>query len=401
MRPPTRLLATSVALLAGCARPSAPLLSPERLPFVADTLRTTEVAPGLTHHFIHTARGPWAIHLLEVRRSACWSARAVKGGSGAAGRRTTSALLRDADRAESPVYAGVNADFFSLATGVPVSAHVEDGRVVVGPGPRPAIAFDSLGVPTIAVLSTSGSIVLGGRDTMRLVAWNRHAPRGVALFDRAWGTASDTGTARIEVALAGPAPYRVVATDTLPASTTIPDSGLLLVAGPQASAATRRAVLAARVGDMVQVARGVGPRGVRDAVGGWPILLRDGAITTDVDSAGASFAPVRHPRTAIGLADGGRTLLLMVVDGRQPPWSAGMTLRELAELFRALGAHDALNLDGGGSSAFVTADPDPARTLRVRNRPSDAGGERTVGNALAIVRRCERASSASPAGNHR
>jgi exopolysaccharide biosynthesis protein len=60
-----------------------------------------------------------------------------------------------------------------------------------------------------------------------------------------------------------------------------------------------------------------------------------------------------------------------------------MTLRELADLMRALGARDAINLDGGGSTTMVA---DSAGVLRIVNRPSDAAGERPVGNALAIVR---------------
>lgn len=126
-----------------------------------------------------------------------------------------------------------------------------------------------------------------------------------------------------------------------------------------------------------------------EAVGGRPVLTRDSVITDGVDTEGqASFAKSRHPRTAVGIADDGRRLLLVVVDGRQKPYSDGMTLRELATLMLALGARDALNLDGGGSTAFVYADPDSARRLRVANHPSDPTGERAVGNALAIVRGC-------------
>lgn len=388
MRLTTGSVIVALAMLAGCARPAVPALSPAQLPFPVDTLRTTEVAPGLRHHFVYSPQGPWAIHLLEVQRRACWSARAVKGAPGATGRRTTSALLRAANDASAPVYAGVNADFFSLATGAPVSAHVEQGRVVVGPGPRPVIAFDQEGTPTIGVISAAGAVVLGARDTLRIAGWNRPVPRGLALLDGAWGVASDTGSARVEVTLAGPAPYRVTSVDTLPAASAIPPGGLVLIAGRDAPAGVRSALLRARVGDAADVTLALASPGAREVVGGWPVLVRDSTITADADAAGANFASVRHPRTAIGLRDGGRTLLVVVVDGRQAPYSVGMTLRELAVLFRALGATDALNLDGGGSSAIVTADPDPARTLRVRNRPSDASGERTVGNALAIVRRC-------------
>jgi exopolysaccharide biosynthesis protein len=103
---------------------------------------------------------------------------------------------------------------------------------------------------------------------------------------------------------------------------------------------------------------------------------------------GPGFATGRHPRTAVGVARGGRRLLLVVVDGRQKGYSDGMTLRELAEVMRAFGARDAINLDGGGSTTLVYADPDSSGKLRVANRPSDPTGERPVGNALAIVRGC-------------
>ena len=67
-----------------------------------------------------------------------------------------------------------------------------------------------------------------------------------------------------------------------------------------------------------------------------------------------------------------------------------MTLRELGELMLGLGARDAINLDGGGSTTLVYADPDSAGRLRIGNHTSDKGGERTVGDALAIVHACGR-----------
>lgn len=129
----------------------------------------------------------------------------------------------------------------------------------------------------------------------------------------------------------------------------------------------------------------------KEAVGGRPVLLRDSMPMANLDSAGGvAFALARHPRTAAGIAKNGKRLILAEVDGRQAPYSDGMSLRELATLMLALGARDAINLDGGGSSTFVFADPSLYGTLRIANKPSDAGGERTVGDALAIVNRCER-----------
>lgn len=116
------------------------------------------------------------------------------------------------------------------------------------------------------------------------------------------------------------------------------------------------------------------------AVGGFPDLIDAGRRVGDLEvSARPSFAAARHPRTAVGYdLDSGR-VWLVVVDGRQPPHSTGMTLPELADLFEALGAEEAINLDGGGSTTLVL-DGQPV------NRPSDAAGERPVVNALAVVR---------------
>jgi exopolysaccharide biosynthesis protein len=92
-----------------------------------------------------------------------------------------------------------------------------------------------------------------------------------------------------------------------------------------------------------------------------------------------------QPRTAIGYSNNGRYLYLVVVDGRQPFYSEGITLSELADLMISLGARYAMNLDGGGSSTMVVAD----RTGRsqVMNSPIDnyiPGRERPVANHLGI-----------------
>ncbi len=123
---------------------------------------------------------------------------------------------------------------------------------------------------------------------------------------------------------------------------------------------------------------GEGP-GVVQVIGGFPELLNEGQRVGDLEvGARASFAEGRHPRTAIGVDARGDRLWIVVVDGRQEGYSAGMSLPELTELFEALGADEALNLDGGGSSVMVVGG-------RALSRPSDATGERAVVNALMLV----------------
>ncbi len=122
------------------------------------------------------------------------------------------------------------------------------------------------------------------------------------------------------------------------------------------------------------------PDGASQAVGGFPLLLQEGVRVGDLMvSENPSFSAARHPRTALGFDPHGGRLWIIVVDGRQPDHSDGMTLPELTTLLESLGATEALNLDGGGSSVMVL------EGIPV-SRPSDAQGERRVVNALAIVR---------------
>ena len=116
-----------------------------------------------------------------------------------------------------------------------------------------------------------------------------------------------------------------------------------------------------------------------DALGGGPRLVENGRINV-TDLREAFRADVRvglGPRTALGIDKYGR-YIMVVVDGRQGFYSTGLTLTELAATMQKLGAVNALNLDGGGSTAMSVRN-------RVVNRPSD-GIERGVSNALLVMR---------------
>ncbi len=114
-------------------------------------------------------------------------------------------------------------------------------------------------------------------------------------------------------------------------------------------------------------------------VGGTPRLIRDGKLSIEWEQEGLSesFSTTRHPRTAIGINADSSMLYFVVADGRQPGYSEGMSLPELTNYMLSLDIFQAINLDGGGSSAFLLRD-------KVANRPSDNGGERAVANLLAV-----------------
>jgi exopolysaccharide biosynthesis protein len=91
------------------------------------------------------------------------------------------------------------------------------------------------------------------------------------------------------------------------------------------------------------------------------------------------------PRTALGVTKNGKGLILMVVDGRQPGYSDGVTFPELAQLMISHDSHTAINMDGGGSSTLVIEGRDGNPV--VLNSPIDQnvpGAERAVANHLGI-----------------
>ena len=121
-------------------------------------------------------------------------------------------------------------------------------------------------------------------------------------------------------------------------------------------------------------------------IGAGPVLVLD--ATSQIHIFIERFnTDERAPRTAIGVMPSGE-VLIVVVDGRQPEWSAGLTLPELAELFIARGAREALNLDGGGSSTMLIQN-------EIVNRPSDyavpgqPGRERAVANVVALLKKSQ------------
>jgi hypothetical protein len=169
--------------------------------------------------------------------------------------------------------------------------------------------------------------------------------------------------------------------------TAVPPDAVVLTAIGGSRAPLRNAGVGAAVALDQTVRMGSSPLPVGDVVSGGPRLVARGRVR--VSSFAEGFAPLsaqwfhgyfvasRHPRTMAGVRRDG-TLLLVTVDGRRPGWSAGVTLREGARVMRSLGARDALNLDGGGSTAMVVR-------RRTVNYPSDPTGERPVSDAIVVL----------------
>jgi hypothetical protein len=305
--------------------------------------------------------------------------------------------------------AGVNGDFFNISethpgvtpTGSSVGPEVAGGRAFkaavpfaqrFGPAPPPgSTTEDVIGVGPdhlgrVSHLHLSGTVG-HDRDRITLRGLNQYAlpVGGVGAFTNAWGTVSrlravcGSDAARADPCSADTAEVRVrrgvvtAVSDAIGADAIPPDTTVLV--GREAGADALRSF---RPGDRVLVKyRLTGPERFRFALGGFPIR-RDGTPPAGLDGV------VLAGRTAAGVSRSGRHLYLVVVDGRSAV-STGMTLTGLSDLLGQVGADDAMNLDGGGSSTFALRAPgEPAVT--VRNVPSD-GSERPVANGIGVFTR--------------
>jgi exopolysaccharide biosynthesis protein len=119
-------------------------------------------------------------------------------------------------------------------------------------------------------------------------------------------------------------------------------------------------------------------KAAEDILGAGPKLVTRGVVdVTDVrEKMIPSFATELHPRTAIASLTDGRALLL-TADGRRAPERVGLALDDLAKLLIELGARDAINLDGGGSTAMIVQG-------KLMNFPTDPTGERPVSDAIVV-----------------
>ena len=381
---------------------SAPPLPPITLS--ADSARTTVVARGVKHHYYWIREGPWAVNVLEIDRAACWTPIALKGRPYAAGREKTSVLLAayaDSARNRDVIVAGgVNADFFSFSpVGVPIGPHIHRGELLTGPVDRPMLAVRRDGSTVLGTLAFSVRAEAKGREAP--LTWNHPQPVQLSVVENSFGERTDTATGALEVAVrevdtgvfagASGSGRRmrgiVVDIDTARSGAMIPRDGFLIFAGARADTSEKAFVQQLVAGDTVQITTTFAEAPPLEAVGGFPMLVRNDTIAAEVHAAGSPGFRGRNPRTAAGTDASGRRLLLVTVDGRQPGYSDGMSLAELAKLMQNLGASDALNLDGGGSTTFVVRDA-ATKALRIANRPSDREGERPVANALGVEQSC-------------
>lgn len=120
---------------------------------------------------------------------------------------------------------------------------------------------------------------------------------------------------------------------------------------------------------------------ITEAVGGSVTLVSSGVVVKHADTT-------IEPRTCIGVSEDQTKVYILAIDGRNFWYSNGMEFEELGKCMKALGSHNSINLDGGGSTTFFIRNTPAFDTDRfeIRNWPTDNGGkERSVANGLLII----------------
>ncbi len=372
------------------------------LPVVAaaqsDTATTREIAPGVTLRRV-VREGPVVMHVVAVDlRRPDLRVGVTRACDRVHGRERPSAIARRLRSEGVDVLAVLNAGFFDLegGTGASETNVVVDGQIAkaVSVTESPFDVFDNVhsqfamtdrGRPAIDRFALQGT-VRTPRDRWRLGAINGRPALGeVALYTTRVIPRFPVNAATASVPLermrrsGDTTVYRVRSSTPDSTADTTGASAVLVGAGNAAPGVARL-----RAGErLTVVARFTPDRGRLNAlVGGWPRIVRAGVnIAPGADSVEGTFprfSANRNPRSVVGFSRDSTTLYLVSIDGRSAA-SVGMSLDELARAMIELGLHDALNLDGGGSTALVVGDT-------VVNRPSDQAGERPVGDVIVVSR---------------
>jgi len=359
-------------------------------------------------------RGPWKLEVLTIDPKEFRGELATSFGPNLQDRETTSQLASAAG-----ALAALNGGYFVLdpkagAPGDPAGTAVRDGKVLSEPvGDRPSLVIGAKNEGSIQRLHWDGSITApGNTGELALDGVNRvpglirncggigDTPTSLPLHDFTctdadeivaftpeFGSATPSGPG-LEVVL--DARGRVTAVNNV-RGTGVPAGGHTLQAtGADADKLAALARVGSRLTIDTALIKADGKplkTGASDVVNGGPVLVQDGAVNVtaardgmvrsgDSNSFYYGWVHKRNPRTIAGVDAEGRTLLV-TADGRQTT-SLGLSIKEAADVARSLGLVNAINLDGGGSSTMV-------QHGQVVNSPSDATGERPVGDALLLL----------------
>ena len=335
-----------------------------------------QVGPGVMYYSETRSAGPWEMDVVVIDLENPWlTLKTVKSNDRLAGFEKTSSMAARNNRLGHRVVAAINGDFYD-GTGLPIGAQVSNGQVVKTDFAWKTIGLNDAKVPFIADIGYGGMV---WSDSASNLLHNINTVRNtdqLILFNPFFGYSTGTNPYGSE-ALIRPIESWIV-NDTMRCvvedvqsdqGNMIIPAGRAVLSGHGASVAFIHSLTA---GDTLSIVFSMRPAPDRlmNLIGGNTILVQNG------QNVGASGD--RHPRTAAGFNADSTKFYFFTVDGRQPGYSVGMSYYELAAYMLEWGVYQGLNLDGGGSTTMVVRG-------KIKNSPSDPGGERSVANSLLLI----------------
>lgn len=355
------------------------------MPYVIYETKSSEyLGSGILYENIKkfTSKGWWHINVVRVDLTDEY---AEIGGlfsnKGLSHRDSVSNLVK-----ENKAVAGINGDFFEYSP-IPHSmgTFIEKGEVLSSPIERayalPTFYIDMENNPDITFFDRSMTLTsLNSGQSIRISLINKAADMNmITLLNKHWGPKSFGN--RFNDKTNGEMVEMVVVDNVVQdirigkEAVAIPENGYVI-----AVRGSRKEPLLANfnVGDEVKLSVSTTPNleNIKFAIGGGSIILKDGKITnSNINIKGD------HPRTGIGITEDKKELIIATIDGRDTSYK-GVSQEVFAAILKDLGAYNAINLDGGGSTTMAVK-PVDEQVVKVVNKPSD-GGQRKVVNGVGV-----------------
>ena len=376
--------------------------NPQYLPRLKNAITKQKVLPGgLIWHYagVETENGPLSINILEIdMKRSDLELKVIQAENSVVNKGETVSSMADRTNA----LAGINGDYFHIGTtNEPLNLTITNGELL-----RLPIDFSTFSVTTdrkiIIDRWKNSSHISTPRDNFPISMLNYSFPReGTFCF---YTSVFDSETPKINYPTIAVLLKKVAGTKEkfVVESIVEPGSGVgirekvpVLVGIGEKSVTLVKDNFKPGM-DIAIDLKADGPSSfynLKEAIGGGPILIKDGNIYEDTPAPAPEERDKLYPVVAAGTIKKDNKLLFVTVDGRQPLLSIGLTRPQFAELMKYLGCDDAIAFDSGGSVTLVARDA-LTNKVKILNSPSD-GQERSVTNGLFVYSKSLRSKPVS------
>ncbi len=317
----------------------------------------------------------------------------VVNGSSVYGKRTITSASEYMEKNSLRPLIGINGDYFSTKTGIPMGYTVIDGKLLSKEnGVQDAVGFRADGTGFIDTIGIDATLTHGEKKiTIQYVnKWPQDGFECVYMLDSNFSSTTKTDFNALyvicsatsgDLSLNSSMKLKVDEVFIYDGAIKIPDGKYVFVMDPDGDAQFFELLSNLAPGDKVTFANSVYGAERHDWTEAKHIMSSIGGRLLNNGAVGSGFAAGTAPRTAVGIKENGN-IIFYTIDGRQTGYSTGITIKTLASRMQELGCVDAINLDGGGSTAIGGIFPG-FEDFVVSNRPSD-GVERQCANYLFL-----------------